>query len=340
MVLFSGCVGKQPLPITSDIRSFKDYILKKRANETGNYDIIAETHRKTIIEYRTRNEAANGIALRDAMIVIDDADEYCRAIGGKGIYGQQAKKRLLPLIPEFSVDYGSQSYRMKTQRDWYSGFYQCESAKVDKYYRRVLKIFAIEYMKDNIEPQLNDTKDGGHTETYSRYYRIYHYNDQKLNTKFWLKSDRYKEFAMKYDTAQKTLGFDSTAKMPWEYEKASDAQKYCSYNGGKLYIANSLTKYKKMDIEDYYFAKFEQIWAKFNSSTRNPYGVLDSMAVNIFMDKDYFWCENPNSKAQEFTLVHNGAMLDYKKGVSKKYLQTKGVSFTKATETGEDWKWK
>jgi|GEM_PF-3541736 len=47
MVLFSGCV-RQPLPITSDpsfreitrdIQSFKDYILRKRADETGNYDV-------------------------------------------------------------------------------------------------------------------------------------------------------------------------------------------------------------------------------------------------------------------------------------------------------------
>ena len=31
--LFSGCAGTQPnIPLTSDIQSFKDYIVKKRAN--------------------------------------------------------------------------------------------------------------------------------------------------------------------------------------------------------------------------------------------------------------------------------------------------------------------
>ncbi|MBD3798080.1 MAG: hypothetical protein IE887_10215, partial [Campylobacterales bacterium] len=95
------------------------------------------------------------------------------------------------------------------------------------------------------------------------------------------------------------------------------AQKYCSVNGGNLYIANGVTKFKKMSIDDYYFARLDQI--------------KDKSSINIFMDKDYIWCENPNNKAKEFTLLHNGSTIDYKQGVAKEHLEAKGVSFAKAT---------
>lgn len=309
-VLFSGCVGTQPIPITKDIQSFKDYIAKKRADETGKYNIIAEKPHKTIIEYRTFNEPSDTAGARDIMEVLGDAKEYCQAIGGNGIYGDQSINELRKLPTAFSVDYIQHTRDMKRQGSgYYSGFYKCASAK---------DAFEIEYMKEPIALRQNHMIGGGTLLTYSRYYLITHDNLQKnTNSKFWLQSKRYKDMVAEENTPEKYFDIDSTAQMPWRYEKITAAQKYCSYNGGNLYIANALSSYKKMDIEDYYFVRLERI--------------KDTNTINIFMDKDYVWCENPSNKVQEFTLVHNGPTIDFKKGVAKEYLKAKGVSFTNAT---------
>jgi|GEM_PF-1146576 len=310
MVLFSGCGGKKPkpyipdnpLPITSDIQSFKDYILKKRANKTTLDNIIAEKPHQTIIEYRTY-EVLNLQIARDIMVALDDTREYCQAIGGNGIYGDQAIKKFEDLPNSSSTEYVNKYtyYQNEMTRQGlgrYSGFYKCASAKDG---------FEIEYMKDKIDLQQEYIL-GDNTLIYSRYYFITHDNPQKLNTKFWFKNDEYERRVGYKDAAEKAFREEDE----WEYEKGTGAQKYCSYHGGKLYIANVLSEYKKMDIEDYYFERLEQIKDKTNNK--------------IFTNMDYFWCENPNNKAQEFTLVHNDTTLDFKKGVNKGYLKAKGVS--------------
>jgi len=309
-VLFSGCAGTKPnIPITKDIQSFKDYIIKKRANETRDYDIIAEKPHQTIIEYRTFNEQSSLADARDIMEVLGDAKEYCQAIGGNGIYGDQVINELQELPTSFSMDYVQYRNDMTRQGfGHYSGFYKCASAKDS---------FEIEYMKKDIALRQNNMMGGGTLRTYSRYYLTTHDNIQNTNSKFWLQSKKYKDTVAKSNTPKELFNIDSTAQMPWGYERITGAQKYCSYNGGNLYIANALSSYKKMDIEDYYFARLEQI--------------KDTSSINIFMDKDYVWCENSSNKAQEFTLVHNGSTIDFKQSVDKEYLETKGVSFAKAT---------
>lgn len=312
-VLFSGCVGTQPnIPITKDIKSFKDYIVKKRGNTSDiyEYNIIAEKPYQTIIEYRTKNETEDIKDARDVMKVLGDAREYCRAIGGNGIYGDQSIKVLKSLPTAFSFDYIKYRKEMTRQgTGHYSGFYKCASAKDG---------FEIDYMRDNIEFQQQHMIGGGYMYTYSRYYHIIHDKPQKSGSKFWLVNDEFKDYANEYPTAKETYDVDETGQIDFKYERIGFAQKYCSVNGGVLYIANPLTKFKKMSIDDYYFARLEQI--------------KDKRSINIFMDKDYFWCENPNDKSKEFTLIHNGgSTIDFKQGVAKGYLQAKGVSFAKAT---------
>lgn len=308
-VLFSGCAGTQPpVTMTNDIQSFKDYIVKKRANETGKYDIIAEKPHQTIIEYRTFDEQSSLADARDVMNVLDDAKEYCQAIDGNGLYGDQAINELQDLPTSFSIDYVQYRNDMTRQGfGHYSGFYKCVAVKDG---------FEIEYMKKDVALRQNDMIGGGALKTYSRYYLTTHDNPQDTNSKFWFKSKDYKEYVSKNDTPKKVFNVDATAQMPWKYERVTGAQKYCSYNGGNLYIANAISSYKKMDIEDYYFARLEQI--------------KDTSSINVFMDKDYIWCENSNNKAQEFTLVHNGTTVDFKQGIDKGYLEAKGVSFSKA----------
>jgi len=308
MTSFFGCAGTQsPVPMTKNIKSFKDYIEKKRVNETGNYDIIAEKSYQTILEYRTFNEQPSLADARDVMKILDDAKEYCQAIGGNGLYGDQAINELQKLPTSFSIGYVKYRNEMTRQGfGHYNGFYKCASAKDG---------FEIEYIKKYVALQQNNMIGGGTLKTYSRYFLVTHDNPQNTNSKFWLKSDNYKRFAMKNKLPKKLFTIDDTAQAPWKYEKFTGAQKYCSYNGGKLYIANAISSYKKMSIEDYYFTRSNQI--------------KDTNSVNIFMDRDYLWCENQNNKAQEFTLIHDGPSIYFKQGVDKEYLETKGVSFEK-----------
>jgi hypothetical protein len=310
-VLFSGCAGTQPsVPMTKDIKSFKDYIVKKRGNTSDvyEYNIIAEKPHQTIIEYRTKNEVPATRDAGDVMEVLDDAKEYCQAIGGNGIYGDQAIKTINSLPTAFSVNYLGYKNEMRSQGfGHYDGFYKCASLKDG---------FEIEYMRDNIELQQSNMIGGGYMQTYSRYYHIIHDKPQKRGSKLWLVNDKFKSIADKYPTAKDAYRVDESGQFDYKYERIGFAQKYCSINGGELYVANAPSSYKKMSIDDYYFVRLNKL--------------RENRSVNIFMDRDYFWCENPNNLTKEFTLVHNGSKIDYKQGVAKEYLKTKGVSFEKA----------
>ena len=56
--IFSGCVASQSPQIANidKINSFRDYVIQKRSNEVGNYDVVATTANKTLLELRVFNE--------------------------------------------------------------------------------------------------------------------------------------------------------------------------------------------------------------------------------------------------------------------------------------------
>lgn len=303
---FAGCaVSDQPkIANIGQLNGLKDYIAQKRAADTGNYDIIAERPRQTIIEYRTFNEPTNTADARDIMEVLDDAKEYCMAIGGNGIYGDQSIRALQDLPTAFSIDYVGYRNEMNRQGlGHYGGFYKCASIKDG---------FEIEYMKDNAELRQDHMIGGGYMRTYSRYYLLNHDKAQSFGFKTWMKSDKFVKYAARHKNPADYFGIDSAAQVSWKYERATGAQKFCTIHGGQLYIANALTKFGKMSIDDYLFTRLDQI--------------KDKSTINIFMDKDYFWCENPSDKSQEFTLEHIGQNVYYKDGADFEYLKSKGVS--------------
>lgn len=301
--LISGCTGSQQPTIQSNanIQSLKEFIMLKRVNETGAYDIIAEKSNQTILEYRTYDEQVKLSDATDIMKILGDAKEYCEYISGISIYGDQAIKEIKQRPTSFSIDYiGYKNDMQKQGVGQYNGFYKCASNKDG---------FEIEYMKDNIELQQKDMLGSKRdvTQNYSRYYLTTHKKPQNTEYKFWNKSNKYKEFVSNNNTPEKVFNVsDVNTKFDWKYEKVSNAQKYCSFNGGKLYIANAINSYHKMGIEDYYFTRLEQI--------------KNTPSINIFMDTDYIWCENEKSKEKEFTLIHNGSSVEYKKGFSTSYL--------------------
>lgn len=305
-LVFAGCAVSDQSRIVNigQLNGLKDYIGQKRATDTGSYDIIAERPYQTIIEYRTFNEPTNTADARDIMEVLGDANEYCQAIGGNGIYGDRSIRALQDLPTAFSIDYVGYRNEMNRQGlGHYGGFYKCASIKDG---------FEIEHMKDNIELRQDHMIGGGYMRTYSRYYLLNHDKPQAFGLKTWMKSDKFIKYAAKHKKPADYFGIDSTARAPWKYERATGAQKLCTIRGGQLYIANALTKFGKMSVDDYLFTRLEQINGK--------------STINMFMDKDYFWCENPSDKSEEFTLEHIGQDVYYKDGVDLEYLKSKGVS--------------
>ena len=73
--IFSGCVASPSPQIANidKINSFRDYVIQKRSNEVGNYDVVATTANKTLLELRVFNEPTSTTDTTDVLKVLDDA---------------------------------------------------------------------------------------------------------------------------------------------------------------------------------------------------------------------------------------------------------------------------
>ena len=316
ILMLSGCMATQPhVKLDKSITSFKEYINQKRADDVSHYNIIAELPHQSIIEYRTTNEQTTMRSASDVMEILDDAKEYCQAIGGNGIYGDQAIRTINQLPTAFSFTYQGYKNDMRSQGfGKYSGFYRCASAKDG---------FEIEYMKNNIGLRQRHIIGGGYMQTYSRYYLITHNNIQKTGQKTWLHSSKYRSYA-EGKSPKEYFDVDENNQATWRYEVNTGAQKYCAYNGGELYISNAVTKNKLMLIDDYYYTRLEQIKNK--------------SSINIFMTPEYLVCENIAKPQFAFMIEHPKQNTKYPQytlteGVDKEYLKAKGVVYEK---TGAD----
>jgi len=312
ILMLSGCMATQPnVKLDKSITSFKEYINQKRADDVKHYNIIAELPHQSIIEYRTTNEQTTMRSASDVMEILDDAKEYCQAIGGNGIYGDQAIRTINQLPTAFSFAYQGYKNDMKTQGfGKYSGFYRCASAKDG---------FEIEYMKSSIGLRQRHIIGGGYMQTYSRYYLITHKNLQKTGQKTWVYSSKYRNNA-EGKSPKEYFDVDENTQATWRYEVNTGAQKYCTYNDGELYISNAVTKNKLMLIDDYYFIRLEQIKNK--------------SSINIFMSPEYLVCENSAKPQFAFVIEHPKQNTKYPQytlteGVDKDYLKAKGVVYEK-----------
>jgi hypothetical protein len=312
ILMLSGCMATQPnVKLDKNITSFKEYINQKRADDVQHYNIIAELPHQSIIEYRTTNEQTTMRNASDVLEILDDAKEYCQAIGGNGIYGDQAIKTINQLPTAFSFAYQGYKNDMRSQGfGKYSGFYRCASAKDG---------FEIEYMKSNIGLRQRHIIGGGYMQTYSRHYLITHKSLQKIGQKTWLHSPKYRSYA-EGKSPKEYFDVDEKSQATWRYEVNTGAQKYCTYNDGELYISNAVTKNKLMLIDDYYFTRLEQIKNK--------------SSINIFMTPEYLVCENSVKPQFAFVIEHPKQNTKYPQytlteGVDKDYLKAKGVVYEK-----------
>lgn len=155
-VIFSGCVALSSPQITKidKINSFRDYVIQKRSNEVGNYDVVATTVNKTLLELRVFNEPTSTADATNILKVLDDAKSYCKAKSGNIIYGDSAIATIENLPTAFSFDYiGYKNDMQKQGRGKFDGFLKCTNSSDD---------FEIEYMVDNVDLRRDDMIGGGY----------------------------------------------------------------------------------------------------------------------------------------------------------------------------------
>ncbi len=307
--IFSGCVASPSPQIANadKINSFRDYVIQKRSNEVGNYDVIATTANKTLIELRVFNEPTTTADATDILKVLDDVKSYCSAKGGNIIYGDGSITAIENLPTAFSFDYIRYKNDMQKQGSGkFDGFLKCTNSNDD---------FEIKYMVDNVDLRRDHMIGGGYMQTYSRYFLINHQKSQSSNQKTWQNSSKYGNY-VKNKSITEILSIDNNT-TPWKYEKATGAYKYCTLNGGELFVKNQITKNKPMNIDEYLIQRA-------NSMNKSQIECLEKrkqgqgcyiMSHYTFTDNDIFYCKNQKHIGQEFTLEHQNDTVFYKNGL-------------------------
>ena len=241
--IFSGCVASQSPQIENiyKINSFRDYVIQKRSNEVGNYDVVATTANKTLLELRVFNEPTSTADTTDILKVLDDAKTYCSAKGGHLIYGDGSISAIENLPTAFSFNYiGYKNDMQKQVKGKFDGFLKCTNSSDD---------FEIEYMVDNVDLRRDDMIGGGYMQTYSRFFLINHQKSQSSNQKTWQNNSKYTSYE-KDKSVKEILSIENNI-TPWRYEKAMGAYKYCTFNGGEFFVKNQITKNEPINIDEY-----------------------------------------------------------------------------------------
>lgn len=293
-VLLSGCATtSQPKEAVKPANSLKEYIAQQRAQDIQYsydfYNVIAESEKQSLIEYRTFGESVAGATARDVMEVLDDLKGYCEQIGGQSIYGDQAIKTLNGLPTALSLDYVSYTSTMKKQGNGkFEGFYQCLSPK-DGF--NVTMRSNLELQQGTILGNKRDIK-----QTFSRYYLVDHDKTQPMGLKTWLSNPKYAAFASKTPTVGT---FFQETSFPWKYEPIMKSYQYCTYHGGQFTIQSPMMQFKEVSMDEYLLARMEALKA--------------SKSINVFMDKETFTCKDTKENQHDFSLQHQGQTIVWKR---------------------------
>ncbi|MCG3662678.1 hypothetical protein L5F37_04610 [Aliarcobacter butzleri] len=302
--IFSGCVASQSPQITKidKINSFRDYVIQKRSNKVGNYDVVATTLNKTLLELRVFNESTSTANATDVLKVLDDAKSYCKAKSGNIIYGDSAISTIEKLPTAFSFDYiGYKNDMQKQGRGKFDGFLKCTNSGDD---------FEIEYMVDNVDLRREHMIGSGYMQTYSRLFLINH-------QKTWENNSKYTSYE-KEKSIKEILSIENNT-TPWRYEKAMGAYKYCTFNGGEFFVKNQITKNEPMNIDEYLIQRanaMNKSQIECQEKRKQGQGCY-IMSHYTFTDNDIFYCKNQKHTELEFTLEHHYDSIFYKNSLEK-----------------------
>ncbi|QNM88204.1 hypothetical protein [Aliarcobacter cryaerophilus] len=309
--IFSGCVASQSTQIANidKINSFRDYVIQKRSNEVGNYDVVATTANKTLLELRVFNELTSTANATDVLKVLDDAKSYCKAKSGNIIYGDSAIATIENLPTAFSFDYiGYKNDMQKQGRGKFDGFLKCTNSSDG---------FEIEYMVDNVDLRRDDMIGGGYMQTYSRFFLINHQKSQSSNQKTWQNNSKYISYE-KDKSIKEILSIENNT-TPWRYEKAMGAYKYCTFNGGVYLVKNQITKNEPMNIDEYLIQRanaMNKSQIECQEKRKQGQGCY-IMSHHTFTDNDTFYCKNQKYTELEFSLEHHNDSIFYKNSLEK-----------------------
>ncbi|MDY0181638.1 hypothetical protein [Aliarcobacter skirrowii] len=310
-VIFSGCVASQSPQITNvdKINSFRDYVIQKRSNEVGNYDVVATTVNKTLLELRVFNEPTSTADATNILKVLDDAKSYCKAKSGNLIHGDSAIATIENLPTAFSFNYiGYKNDIQKQGSGKFDGFLKCTNSSDD---------FEIEYMVDNVDLRRDHMIGGGYMQTYSRFFLINHQKSQSSDQKTWQNSSKYTNYA-KDKSVKEILSIENNT-TPWKYEKATGAYKYCTLNGGMFLVKNQITKNEPMNIDEYLIQRanaMNKSQIECQEKRKQGQGCY-IMSHYTFTDNDIFYCKNQKHTELEFTLEHHNDSIFYKNSLEK-----------------------
>ena len=302
--IFSGCVASQSPQIANidKINSFRDYVIQKKSNEVGNYDVVATTVNKTLLELRVFNEPTSTTDATDVLKVLDDAKSYCGAKGGHLIYGDGSISAIENLPTAFSFDYIAYKNDMQKQGSGkFDGFLKCTNSQDD---------FGIEYMVDNVDLRRDHMIGGGYMQTYSRFFLINH-------QKTWQNNSKYTSYE-KDKSIKEILSIENNTTL-WRYEKAMGAYKHCTFNGGVCLVKNQITKNKPMNIDEYLIQRanaMNKSQIECQEKRKQGQGCY-IMSHYTFTDNDTFYCKNQKHTELEFTLEHHNDSIFYKNSLEK-----------------------
>ncbi|MBE3609070.1 hypothetical protein [Campylobacter californiensis] len=309
--IFSGCVASPSPQIANvdKINSFRDYVIQKRSNEVGNYDVVATMANKTLLELRVFNKPTTTADAIDVLKVLDDTKTYCSAKGGYVIYGDGSITAIENLPTAFSFDYiGYKNDMQKQGRGKFDGFLKCTNSSDD---------FEIEYMVDNVDLRRDHMIGGGYMQTYSRYFLINHQKPQSSDQKTWQNSSKYDNYSK--DKSIKEILSIENGTTPWKYEKATGAYKYCTFNSGKFFVKNQITKNTPMNIDEYLIQRansMNESQIECQEKRKQGQGCYIMSHYN-FTDNDMFYCKNQKHTELEFTLDHQNNSIFYKNSLEK-----------------------
>ncbi|WP_152017754.1 hypothetical protein [Aliarcobacter butzleri] len=291
------------------INSFRDYVIQKRSNESGNYDLIATTAHKTLLELRVFNEPTSTADATDVLKVLDDVKTYCSAKGGYVIYGDGSIFAIENLPTAFSFDYiGYKNDMQKQGSRKFDGFFKCTNSNDD---------FEIEYMVDNVDLRRDDMIGGGYMQTYSRFFLINHQKSQSSNQKTWQNNSKYTSYE-KDKSIKEILSIENNT-TPWRYEKAMGAYKYCTFSGGEFFVKNQITKNEPMNIDEYLIQRanaMNKSQIECQEKRKQGQGCYIMSHYN-FTDNDMFYCKNQKHTELEFSLEHHNDSIFYKNSLEK-----------------------
>ena len=314
ILLLTGCAGVSPSlnetfnKVQTKKGGLKEYIVEANKNDYHGIKIFADKPNETILKTRVYN--VNGVGISDIYKVTNQLSFYCKKIGGKWIYGKQygyLLKRHGSVYINAILSLKSVSQQIKAEESNYNGFGECEAGKNSFKVDYEIGRFAI------------------NTINWSRFYKVTFAKPQKVDDYIVRSFNALLHKNPYFKSWNNFLNYLKKHKRISAYGKGANflANSYimCLSKGGKMYISNKNTNYKKMNFNNYVFKILDLYHNEYPYGTDGNYGIKE-LSLYAGVGKNYYWCENNKYPQYSFTFTshkdnYGWTYYTFKLGVSK-----------------------